>query len=128
MLKPTLGGNGVDLVQFFAPVIGHRSGVQSQHFEDDAGMAVADLPHGWPLAGVHIGLDHLAHTGIQSTLDGGFRIGQQPFVIEMGVCIYQHGQSIFTQISPIRVTFPNLSLPFEERVLLLLDSPGLDDM
>jgi len=80
----------VDLVQFIAPVLGHGTGVQPQHLEDDAGMAVADLPHGRALAGVHIGLEHLAHTGIQCTLDGGFRIGQQPFVVEMGMGVNKH--------------------------------------
>ena len=88
-------GEGVELVQFVAPVVGrHRPGVQAQHLEDDSGMAVADLPHGRALVRVHIGLDHLPNAGLQRALHGRFRIRQQPFVVKVCVGINQHSLTI----------------------------------
>ena len=58
-------------------------------------MAATYLPHGRPFRAVDIGLDHFPYAGIQSPLDGGFCIGQQPLVIEMGMGVDEHGVETF---------------------------------
>ena len=56
-------GNGIDQVQFFFPVCSDRTGIETQHRIDDAGMAIANLPHEGTFLRVDIGLNHLTHTG-----------------------------------------------------------------
>ena len=85
------GGSFLGKGEFLFPVFG-RDGtrIQAGHLEKDAGMAFADFPHGGPLVGIHVGLDHFSDAGLQGSLNGFFRIRKQPLVVEMSMCIHKH--------------------------------------
>ena len=88
----TSSKNAVDLVQLITPVIGRNGpGIEPGHLEQHSGVPEADFLHPGALRGVYIGLNHLAHPGVQSTLDGGLCVGLQPVIVEVGMGVHKHG-------------------------------------